>query len=43
MENERQDNSLSPKLLEKLVLAQLFRFVKVFIPSFTFDALLSQN
>jgi len=43
---ERQDETqfkTRPKLVEKLVWVPVTSFRKVFIPSYTFDALLSQN
>ncbi len=35
--------SLPPKLVEKLVWVPVISFCKIFIPSYTFDALLRQN
>jgi hypothetical protein len=44
--NERQDETqfkTRPKLVEKLIWVPVISFCKIFIPSYTLDALLSQN
>jgi hypothetical protein len=40
---DRMKLSLPPKLLEKLVWVPVIVFCKIFILSYTFDALLCQN
>jgi hypothetical protein len=41
--NCRMKLSLPPKLVEKLVWVPVISFCRIFIPSYTFDALLCQN